>query len=336
MAKTIAAIRAANLLPVVRWLEANRHSAQRRLDAVDLGYWFNLEPEDPMPLANAITLLRNCAREFGPDFGCQVVGQSSVAELAFVGRIALGARTPFEALQRISAVVKQHCSHETILVDRTDTGARMTQSIQLRLDTESLHAVHVLLCAMIQQLCLFTGLHAPVLARLEMVAHPEIGVNHLRRWFGDVVVAGDKPRIIIDVNAEVADRPFKIIAKDRMPRLMQLNIPSLAEDASLAGSIRPLIGVLLHEGEPSIDRLAASGLMSVRTLQRRLSEEGTNYSAELETVRKTLALKLLGTETAAIGDISERLGYSSPAALSRAVRRLTGAPPSKVRLAPLD
>lgn len=332
MAKTIATIRAANLLPLVRWLEANGRPTQMCLNQVDLGYWFGLAPEDPIPLTNAIKFLRNCARENGPDFGCQVVGASSVGELAYIGRVALGTRTPAEAFQRISAVLKLHSSHETIQIDQNETGLRVTEAIQVPLDTESLHAVHVLFSAMIQQVCLFTGLRTPLLERIEMVPHPDYGLDHLQRWFGDRIHASKEPRIAIHINTEVADRPFKTIAKDRLPRLMQMSIPPLAEDASLAGSMRPLFRGMLHDGEPSIDSIAASGLMSVRTLQRRLKEEGTSFSAELETVRKALAFELLGDETSSIEEISNRMGYSSPSALSRAVRRLTGAPPSAVRL----
>ncbi len=334
MTKPAATIRAANLLPLVRWLEANKHPTQRYLKAVDLGYWFSLAPESPMPTVNALALLGKCARDFGPDFGCQIVTESSVAELAYIGRIALGARTPFEAMQRVSSFIKLQSTHESILVERTKTGIRITEYFKLPIGKEDLHAMHVLLAAMIQHLCLFTGMRAPVLERIEMEPHPEFGLDHLQRWFGGSVVAGKKPRIVIDVQGDVVDRPFRTIAKDRLPRLMQMNIPPLAEDSTLAGSIRPLIKVMLHDGEPTIDRIAASALMSVRTLQRRLNDEGTSFSAELETVRKMLAADLLGESSATIGEISERLGYSSPSALSRAVRRLTGASPSAIRIAP--
>ena len=88
---------------------------------------------------------------------------------------------------------------------------------------------------------------------------------------------------------------------------------------------------MLHEGEPTVARIARAGAMSVRSLQRRLAEEGTSYSEQLEIVRRNLADALLLDHDASLEDVSVRLGFSGQSVLSRAIRRWTGATPSSIR-----
>jgi len=331
MVKTIPLIRAANVLPVVSWMETNNRSAERSLAAADLGYWFNLAPEDPIPVFSAIRLLRDEARAAGPDLGFRIVTEASIAELAFIGRVALGARTPWEAMTRVSTALPFHSSHEDIRLSKSGNDLLVRETFRMKIEPESLHAIHVLFSSMIQQLCRLTGLHPPFLEGISMQAHPEYGVGHLQDCFGAPVVAAKDRSLTIRLSDRVANAQFRVIARDRLPQLMAMRIPPLAEDHTLAGSMRPVIAAILHDGAPTVARVARAGGMSVRSLQRRLTEEGTNFSDQLSIVRKRLATSLLLGQDASLPDISERLGYSSHSALTRSVRRWTGKTPSWIR-----
>jgi AraC-like DNA-binding protein len=331
MAYTIPLIRAGCLLPVVRWMEADNWPVERCLAAADLGYWLDLAPDDPIPTLNAIQLLRDAARRGGPDLGYRIVTQASVGELAFIGRVALGAATPREALLRVSAAMPFHSSHEDIHVSDFRGGIKVREIWRLKIDSESLHLVQVYVAALIHQICAFTGLGLPLLQRIEMQAHPKFGVAHLDGCFGIPVVPATDRILAITLTDNVANAAFRVVAKDRLPGLMAAPIPPLAEDATLAGSVRSVIAAMLHGGEPTVKRVARAGTMSVRTLQRRLAEEGSNLSDQLGTVRRKLAARLLLDRDASMADITERLGYSSPSALSRAVRRWTGTTPSWIK-----
>lgn len=60
--------------------------------------------------------------------------------------------------------------------------------------------------------------------------------------------------------------------------------------------------------------------MSVRTLQRRLAEEGTSWRAEIDAARNKRAAQLLQQGTTA--DLTAaQVGYSGSRALRRALRR---------------
>lgn len=103
-----------------------------------------------------------------------------------------------------------------------------------------------------------------------------------------------------------------------------------------AGTMRARVRGLLGEdrGFPSVEDAAAQLHVSPRTLKRRLSEEGTEFSAVIEEERRERALLLLRREELSIEEITERLGYSDPANFTRAFRRWTGMTPAAFRKTP--
>lgn len=330
LTKTIPLIRAANVLPLVRWIEANRHRSGPYLAEADLDYWFALSPMDPIPLRSGIELLRLLARDHGPDIGTRIVNQASVAEIGFIGGVALGARSPIEALQRLSFAMPLHSSHESFRVGIEEDQVLIRHVLNLAIDDESLHAVHVLLISMLQQVVRFTGQQPPLLRRVEMMQHPESGLSHISANFADRLFATRSGMLTICIDLPVAQVPFQNVARDRSANPHIRSIPPLVEDRSLAASVRPVIAAMLHGGEPTIERIARAYGGSVRSLQRRLSEEATSYSELLDLVRKDLAISHLDGEDISLTELSERLGYSAQSALTRAVRRLTGLTPSQI------
>lgn len=61
--------------------------------------------------------------------------------------------------------------------------------------------------------------------------------------------------------------------------------------------------------------------MSPRTLQRRLSESGTSYSAVLENFRSEMAEELRINRGFAAAEVAFMLAYSESSAYQRAARR---------------
>ncbi len=77
--------------------------------------------------------------------------------------------------------------------------------------------------------------------------------------------------------------------------------------------------------------MAQNAGVTLRTLQRRLAEQGTSFRALVESTRQSIALERISHTDETLSDISELLGYSSPASLSRAVRKWTNVPPKRLR-----
>jgi len=94
--------------------------------------------------------------------------------------------------------------------------------------------------------------------------------------------------------------------------------------------LRALVRTCLPDGEVTLADLAPRLHMSARTLQRRLSAEGTSLQQELAAVRRQQALYFLENGTA-IAELSWLLGYSDPSAFHRAFKRWMGMSPEAWR-----
>ena len=73
--------------------------------------------------------------------------------------------------------------------------------------------------------------------------------------------------------------------------------------------------------------------LSRQTLYRRLKAEGVTFEALLDRLRRRLAQKLV-RQGLPVKDIAYRLGFSDPAAFSRAFKRWTGTSPRNAREGP--
>lgn len=102
-------------------------------------------------------------------------------------------------------------------------------------------------------------------------------------------------------------------------------------EPSFRREVETAIEPLLATGEANIDRVARDMGLSRQTLYRRLRAEGVTFEQLLDELRHRLALKLLRDRHMAVKQASWRLGFSDPAAFSRAFKRWTGASPSEAR-----
>ncbi len=102
--------------------------------------------------------------------------------------------------------------------------------------------------------------------------------------------------------------------------------------SSIASSVHQVLSDLLRDGgNPDIDKTARSMSMSVRSLQRRLHEEGTSFQRELNVARVRRAQRLMLDTDASLTTIAIESGFASPSAFSVAFRKLEGMSPSDWR-----
>lgn len=71
--------------------------------------------------------------------------------------------------------------------------------------------------------------------------------------------------------------------------------------------------------------------ISVRNLQRRLKEVGTNYQSILDDCRAALALQLISDDKLALYEVAYKVGFNEPSAFYKAFRRWTGKRPGDYR-----
>ena len=99
----------------------------------------------------------------------------------------------------------------------------------------------------------------------------------------------------------------------------------------LCRAVEAAVEPLLPNGPVRIGGVARALGLSRQTLYRRLRAEGTTFERLLDGVRRRLALELVRDPGVAVKDAAYRLGFSDPAAFSRAFKRWTGASPQAMR-----
>jgi len=98
--------------------------------------------------------------------------------------------------------------------------------------------------------------------------------------------------------------------------------------SQLSQQVEEIIVARLGEANLELPMIAQELGLSLRTLQRRLSEEGISYRALLENVRRRIAEATL-VDHARVIDVAASLGYGDSTVLSRAFRRWTGTSPRR-------
>jgi AraC-like DNA-binding protein len=103
-----------------------------------------------------------------------------------------------------------------------------------------------------------------------------------------------------------------------------------AEDTT-RGRVERLLMPILHSGDIGIERIATAMALSRQTLYRRLKAEGVTFEQLLDELRRRLALEYLRGSRVSINETAYLVGFSDPAAFSRAFKRWTGMSPSAAR-----
>ena len=151
-------------------------------------------------------------------------------------------------------------------------------------------------------------------------------------YFGVAPLATDE--ISVSFSAEDAVKPFlsenmqmwDFFEPGLRKRLSQINV-----EEGMTERVRGALLEMLPSGQTSVDDLARRLMVSRRTLQRRLGEEGTSFKAVLASVREELARHYITHSELPYTQISFLLGYEDPNSFFRAFHAWTGLTPDSIR-----
>jgi AraC-like DNA-binding protein len=104
--------------------------------------------------------------------------------------------------------------------------------------------------------------------------------------------------------------------------------PGPAEPGPFRREVERHLEPLLASGAVGIDSVARALGYSRQTLYRRLKAEGVTFEEVLDGLRRKLALRFILDQGLSVKDAAYRLGFSDPAAFSRAFKRWTGTSPN--------
>ena len=106
---------------------------------------------------------------------------------------------------------------------------------------------------------------------------------------------------------------------------------SLESSKSTRGRVESLLMPILHTGDTGMDRIAGKLGLSRQALFRQLKAEGVTFAGVLDELRHQLALNYLNGRKVSVNETAYLVGFSEPAAFSRAFKRWTGLSPRGAR-----
>jgi AraC-like DNA-binding protein len=155
------------------------------------------------------------------------------------------------------------------------------------------------------------------------------GTASYREFFGcELVFSAPVSGILMD--ARVLDAPLPQ-ANETSRRLFEAQCRAMSQNLEAPANHAELVRRWLRWSTPigSLPEIAAALRMNERTLQRRLSAEGTSFSTLLREIRLERARKYLGLRHMSLQEIAERLGYRDSVAFCHAYKDWTGASPRR-------
>lgn len=152
-----------------------------------------------------------------------------------------------------------------------------------------------------------------------------------RRYFGSRVKFG---RSVAGLCFDTADLATPVPQAD--PQILQLatffienQFPARA--VPMATRVRTLVARNVDSEDCTGDHVAVTLGLQLRTLQRRLREEGTSFEGIRDEVRREIALQCLARSRVPLSRVAEMLGYAEPSAFSRSCHRWFSASPRELR-----
>ena len=153
-------------------------------------------------------------------------------------------------------------------------------------------------------------------------------------YFGCAVTNGGAPSVTLA--AEDARRPFLTHDEEMWNTFepsLRRRMDDARENASARERVERALFELLPSGRARAQDVAREVGMSNRSLQRRLSEEGTTWLEILNGTRERLARHYLSSTDMGPAEVSFLLGFEDPNSLFRAFQRWTGTTPEAWRAA---
>lgn len=169
--------------------------------------------------------------------------------------------------------------------------------------------------------------------RVEL-ARPEASRRPYEKHFGCTVKFGARHNRIF-FRVEDINQPFVTYNPDLLEVVAPLLEAELAQQLAATSLKEQLKGILkrfLAGRKPRVEDAAREMHVSVRTLQRRLLEEGITFHSLVEETRREMAQHYLRQSSLELIDTAYLLGYEDPNSFIRAFQKWEGTSPGRWRL----
>lgn len=274
----------------------------------------------------------SAARQFGEEkLGLLLAPHLSVSHYGIFGEYVASGTTLRETLYKSVRAIRYHCSFDHLLFN-IDNG-RVTYRYIFAPSTLVGHehitygTVGVLLSVIREYL----GPHwCPDLIQIEI--EPPRNVDVVEEIYGSKVSFGGKGVALF------FDERYLEMSKatGEVTRLVSLqdihNKRYGAEPTNTNDVVRELVRGQILGANASLETTARVMGLSIRTFQRALDADGTNFRSIVNSLTAERAVSLLTETNNSITKISEILGYSDPAHFARAFKKVIGIAPMEYKI----
>jgi AraC-like DNA-binding protein len=326
-------VRAASLTGYFAVADRLKLDTMPLLRSVGLSRAIMENPEQMLPARSVIRLLEESAEAANcPTFGLRMAEMRELADLGMVSLLIAHQPTLRDALAVLSQFRNRINSTLVLRVEKFNGLTLLREVFALDPPIASRQADDLAL-AVLDRICrsvLGTG-WKPISVSFTYEPPPPAQNAVYQRIFACPIEFGSEYEGIL-VNSVDLDR-----LNPRSEPALALHARKLVGamidpgERSLIGEVEEALLLLMPSGRASIGRVADSLGMNVRTLQRRLEEEGTKFSEVLDRIRVREVSRHFAHRRLRLTDIAHLLGYASLGAFSRWYAERFQEAPSKGR-----
>ena len=290
-------------------------------------------PVDRVPTTRMQTLWRLAVEATGdPCLGLVAVRHFQPAALRGLGFAWLASDTLYAALERLVRYSRFINTATDFRLEKHKDSVDLVIRISRVEWPDFVFASADLGMAAFLRMCQITAGHAIMPLRVSLQRPEPPCAGEFTEIFGPDIRYG-APDNRLGFDRALVEAPLSMAN----PELARLNdqtvIDYLArcDGETISMQVRSKIIELLPDGRPGQEAIADSLHLSLRSLQRKLQNEGTSFTALLNETQQQLAIQYIRESQRSIGEITYLLGYSEPGSFTRAFRRWTGKSPLQFR-----
>jgi AraC-like DNA-binding protein len=293
------------------------------------------DPEERLSVRSQVALLDEAAIALKDDrLGFTLARDFDLREIGLLYYVMASSQTLGDALKRVARY--SQTTNEALVV-RYREGNRLIINLSYSgvPRHSDRHQIEFCMFAVLRICRVLTGRNL-VPQHLSVAHYRSEGTAEMSRFVGTKVEFGaDTDEFALNANA----RELPVIHADPYLNNLLLKYCEAAltdrrgNVSQLRTRVENAISSLLPHGRVVVDDVARSLGMSKRTLARKLSDEGLNFTEILQQLRRDLADRYLDDPKLHVSKITWLLGFNEVSAFTHTFKRWTGKTPSQMRTA---
>jgi AraC-like DNA-binding protein len=293
------------------------------------------DPEERLSVRSQVALLDEAAIALKDDcLGFTLARDFDPREIGLPYYVMASSQTLGDALKRLARY--SQITNEALVV-----GYREGNRLIINLSYSGVprhserHQIEFCMFAVLRLCRVLTGQN--LVPRYFWIGHYRSGdISEMARFVGTKVESGaDKDEFAL--NADARELPLihaDTYLNDLLLKYCEAALADRRGDVSqLRTRVENAISSLLPHGRVLVGDVARVLGMSERTLARKLSDEGLNFTEILQQLRRDLAVRYLDDRKLHISKIAWLLGFHEVSAFTHAFKRWTGKTPRELRTA---